>query len=113
MPKVHNIEIKPTTFPTPKGVFTVVAKHDIGSMKAGQTGIFEFAQMRFSNKIMVYGNFGDMVKTHPEKATYEMRNTLYFYKSLTLKECLEAFKFPLFEDVDFEKFFKDFKPEIA
>lgn len=108
---MENNKPNTTTYPTPKGVFTVIAVKNISSMKAEQTGIFEFQQMRFSHNIMVMGSFGDMVQTHPEKHNFEMLHKLYFYKAMTYKECVEAFKFELFSDSDFERLFKDFKPE--
>lgn len=101
-----------TTLPTPSFQSEVTAKQNIANMKKGQKGFFTFQQMRFFRNIMVLGEFGDWVKTHPEKHNYELQNKLGFYKPLSLEECLEYFDFPLLSDIDFEKRFKDFKPII-
>lgn len=105
--------IKPTTYPTPTGVFQVVACSNVGAMKSGQTGRFEFQQMRFSTKIMVTGTFWDWLE-YEEPFTKQIermkQNEAGFYKPMTLEECLETFEFELLADMDFEKLFKDFKP---
>lgn len=98
-----------TTFATPGFKSKVTAKENIANMRAGQVGFFTFTQMRFSSKIMVMGEFGDWVKTHPEKHNYELQNKVGFYKPLTLDECLEYFEFPLLSEFDFEKLFREFK----
>lgn len=103
---------KATTHATPGLQIKVTAKVNIANMKAGQVGRFTFIQMRFSHKIMIMGNFGDVVYTHPEKVNYELRNQLGFYKPLTYQECLDAFDFSLNDAIEFERLFKDFKPQI-
>lgn len=100
-----------TTFATPEFQSKVTAKQNIGNMKAGQVGFFTFTQMRFSSKMMVMGEFGDWTQIHPNKPDFELQNKVGFYKPLTLDECLEHFEFPLLSDVDFEKQFRDFKPQ--
>ena len=101
-----------TTHPTPGIQIKVTSKQNIANMKAGQVGYFTFIQMRFSQKIMIMGKFGDLVCTHPEKLNYELRNQLGFYKPLTYQECLDAFDFSLNDAIEFERLFKDFKPQI-
>lgn len=100
-----------TTLPTSSFQSKVTAKQNIANMKSGQVGFFTFQQMRFSHNIMVMGDFGDWVQIHPQKKDYELQNKLGFYKPLSLEECLKIFDFPLLADVDFEKKFKDFKPQ--
>ena len=103
-----------TLYQTPGGVFTVVAKQDVGTMKAGQTGHFEFTQMRFGFKIMVTGTFWDWLE-YTDPLTNEpvklQENVLGFYKPMTYTECLAAFDFPtLFDEQDFTKLFENYKP---
>ncbi|MCA0234142.1 MAG: hypothetical protein LCH91_27035 [Bacteroidetes bacterium] len=100
-----------TTFATPEFQSKVTAKENIANMKVGQVGFFTFKQMRFSSKIMVMGEFGDWTQINPNKPDFELQNKVGLYKPLTLDECLEYFEFPLLSDVDFEKKFRDFKPQ--
>ncbi|WP_028526144.1 hypothetical protein [Runella limosa] len=100
-----------TTFATPEFQSKVTAKKNIANMKTGQVGFFTFQQMRFSEKIMVMGEFGDWAQINPNKPDFELQNKVGFYKPLTLVECLEYFEFPLLSEFDFEKQFKDFKPQ--
>ncbi len=83
-----------TLLPTPNGNFTVWAKVQVGSMKPEQVGILTFERMRFGDKIMVYGNYGDPKNEEiSEDGKIEIINQLGFYKPLTYEQCLECFNF--------------------